>query len=95
MALAGCASPAPGAVTGTVTTSSGDPCAHCAIGLTALTPGLAVIEMARYTDAEGTFRVERLQPGEYRVAVFHSGSSADEEAVVEPGLTTAVDLEVP
>lgn len=51
--------------------------------------------MARYTDSEGTFRVERLQPGEYRVTVFHSGSSVDVEAVVEPGLTTAVDLEVP
>lgn len=95
LALAGCSIPEPGAVAGTVTDSSAGPCAECAIGLTPLTPGLTVIEMGRYTDSEGTFRVERLQPGEYRVSVFHDGLSAEAHAVVEPGRTTVTDLALP
>lgn len=67
----------------------------CAIGLTPLTPGLTVIEVARYTDSEGTFRVERLQPGEYSVSAFRGGSSAEGRAVVNPGRTTVVELELP
>jgi hypothetical protein len=94
LALAGCSTPEPGAVAGTVT-ESGGPCAECAIGLTPLTPGLTVIEVARYTDSEGTFRAERLQPGEYRVSVFHGGSSTEECVVVDPGRTTVVDLDMP
>ncbi|MBW0256282.1 carboxypeptidase-like regulatory domain-containing protein [Cellulomonas sp. PS-H5] len=95
LALAGCSAPEAGVLAGSVMESSGAPCADCAIGLTPLTPGVSVIELAQYTDSEGTFRVERLQPGEYRVTVFRDGSSAEQRAVVEPGRTTVVDLDMP
>lgn len=95
LALAGCTAPPPGVLAGNVTASSGEPCVHCAIGLTPLTPGLTVIELARYTDSDGAFRVERLEPGEYRVSVFHDGLSAEARAVVEPGRTTVADLALP
>ena len=95
LASAGCSTPSPGVVVGTVTEAPGVPCAGCAIGLTPLNPGLTVIELARYTDSDGRFRVDRLQPGEYRVSAFRGASAAKACVVVDPVRTTVIDLEVP
>jgi hypothetical protein len=83
----------PGAVEGTVVSSDGTPVAGARV--VTFAPGRPM-EGERTTDASGSFALENLPPGSYRVAASHEKyGSAGRQVTVEPGRTARVEIAFP